>query len=244
MICLRRVPSALVPSLCSLVFVAAPFVHAQQTQASLTGMIQDNTGSAVPNAQVEITNTDTNISRKVESDSAGRYLVSNLNPGKYSLRVTMQGFSQKSLSGIVLNVGGQDSLDVKLDVGAVTDVVDVQAEASVTATESASQGSVINNQQVVGLPLNTRSFYGLALLSPAAYLPAQNSTLGFRGGFNVAGNNETANTFTVNGIDDNDQNVMAPELPAFGGRHPGVQAADRHLFRRVWGARRAARWSW
>ena len=186
--------------------------NAQQTQASLTGVIEDTTGSTIPGAQVEITNTETNISRKVMSDTAGRYLVSNLNPGKYSLRVTMQGFSQKALSGIVLNVGAQDSLDVKLEIGAVTDVVDVQAEASVTATESASQGSVISNQQVVGLPLNTRSFYGLALLSPAAYLPAQNSTLGFRGGFNVAGNNETANTFTVNGIDDNDQNVMAPSF--------------------------------
>lgn len=188
------------------------YVFAQQTQASLTGLIQDNTGSTIPGAQVEITNTDTNISRKVMSDSAGRYLVSNLNPGKYALRVVMAGFSRKELKGITLNVGAQDSLDVKLEIGAVTDVVDVQAEASVTNTESASAGSVITNQQVVGLPLNTRSFYGLALLSPAAYLPAQNSTLGFRGGFNVAGNNETANTFTVNGIDDNDQNVMAPSF--------------------------------
>ena len=105
-----------------------------------------------------------------------------------------------------------------LQPGASGEVVTVEATAALTDTETSSQGSVIDNKEVVGLPLNQRTFYGLALLSPAAYLPGQSSTLGFRGGFNVAGNNETANTFTVNGIDDNDQNVMAPSF------RPSVEA--------------------
>jgi hypothetical protein len=192
--------------------------YAQNTQASLTGQILDTQGASLSGAQVEIINSDTNISRVAVSDSAGRYLISNLNPGKYSLHIEMQGFSQKSLSGIVLEVGQQGSLDVNLALGNVSEVVEVHATASVTDTESSAQGTVIDNLEVVGLPLNQRTFYGLALLSPAAYMPGQASTLGFRGGFNVAGNNETANTFTVNGIDDNDQNVMVPSF------RPSVEA--------------------
>ncbi len=185
---------------------------AQQTQASLTGLVLDPQGAAIPNATVTITNVDTSIARTTKTSSSGRYTVTNLNPGNYAVTVVVSGFAEKKLTGIVLAVGQDASLDVPLTLGSTTDVVTVDASASITDTESSSQGTVIDNQQVVGLPLNQRTFYGLALLSPAAYMPGQNSTLGFRGGFNVAGNNETANTFTVNGIDDNDQNVMTPSF--------------------------------
>jgi len=184
----------------------------QQTQASLTGQILDPQGATISGSQVVVTNVDTSIARTVPSNDSGRYTVTNLNPGKYSVSVKSSGFTEKVLTNIVLAVGQDGALDVTLSLGSTSDVVTVNASAAVTDTESSSQGTVIDNQKVVGLPLNQRTFYGLALLSPAAYMPAQNSSLGFRGGFNVAGNNETANTFTVNGIDDNDQNVMAPSF--------------------------------
>lgn len=184
----------------------------QQTQASLTGQILDPQGAAISGSQVVVTNVDTSIARTVQSSDSGRYTVTNLNPGKYSVSVKSSGFAEKVLTNIVLAVGQDGALDVTLNLGSTSDIVTVNASAAVTDTESSSQGTVIDNQKVVGLPLNQRTFYGLALLSPAAYMSAQNSTLGFRGGFNVAGNNETANTFTVNGIDDNDQNVMAPSF--------------------------------
>lgn len=203
------------------VFLFVLFVYAfccgtasfgQQTQASLTGQILDPQGAAIAGSQVVVTNVDTSIARTAQSNDSGRYTVTNLNPGKYSVSVKASGFGEKVLTNIVLAVGQDGSLDVTLSLGSTSDVVTVSASAAVTDTESSSQGTVIDNQKVVGLPLNQRTFYGLALLSPAAYMPGQNSTLGFRGGFNVAGNNETANTFTVNGIDDNDQNVMAPSF--------------------------------
>jgi hypothetical protein len=203
------------------VFLFVLFVYAfcygaasfgQQTQASLTGQILDPQGAAIAGSQVVVTNVDTSIARTAQSNESGRYTVTNLNPGKYSVTVKSSGFSEKVLTNIVLAVGQDGSLDVTLSLGSTSDVVTVSASAAVTDTESSSQGTVIDNQKVVGLPLNQRTFYGLALLSPAAYMPSENSTLGFRGGFNVAGNNETANTFTVNGIDDNDQNVMAPSF--------------------------------
>ncbi len=198
--------------------LGATGLAAQQTQASLTGQVLDPQGASVPAATVTITNTDTDIVRVTQSNAAGRYVVTSLNPGHYSVTVKVTGFSEKVLTGVVLAVGQDASLDIPLALGSSNDVVTVTAEAAITDTESAAQGTVIDNQEVVGLPLNQRTFYGLALLSPAAYMPGQASTLGFRGGFNVAGNNETANTFTVNGIDDNDQNVMAPSF------RPSVEA--------------------
>ncbi len=189
-----------------------PSGFAQQTQATMTGQVTDPSGATLAGAQVTITNVDTGINRVVETSSSGRYNVTNLNPGHYSLSVKMSGFTEKVLKGITLEVAQNGQQDVALSLGAATDVVTVNASAAITETEDSSQGGVIDNQKVVGLPLNQRTFYSLALLEPAAYMPGQSSTLGFRGGFNVAGNNETANTFTVNGIDDNDQNVMAPSF--------------------------------
>ena len=203
----------------SLIFLLLSLsTYAQNTEASLTGQILDPSGAAIPGAQVTVTNVGTAIARAVQANTSGRYLVTNLNPGSYKVSVEASGFSTKVLTGITLEVGQAGSLDVPMALGLSTQTVEVTALAAVTDTETSSDGTVIDNKEVVGLPLNQRTFYGLALLSPAAYIPAQNSTLGFRGGFNVAGNNETANTFTINGIEDDDQNVMAPSF------RPSVEA--------------------
>ncbi len=208
----------LVPMMLAACSLAPAALHAQQTQASLTGQVLDPQGASVPGAAVTITNTSTAIDRTVQTNSGGRYTVTNLNPGPYKVTVKASGFTEKVLSGIVLQVGQDEGLDVPLSLGSESTVVEVTAAAAVTDTESSAQGTVIDNKEVVELPLNQRTFYSLATLSPAVDLPGQSSTLGFRGGFNVAGNNETANTFTVNGVDDNDQNVMAPSF------RPSVEA--------------------
>ena len=200
--------------------LAAPAGYAQQTQASLTGQVLDPTGARIPSAEVTITDMATSISRVVQSNGSGRYSVTNLSPGTYQVEVKSPGFTGKLEKDIVLQVGQDGSLDITLQPGASGEVVTVEATAALTDTETSSQGSVIDNKEVVGLPLNQRVFYSLAELSPAVYLPGQSSTLGFRGGFNVAGNNETANTFTINGVDDNDQNVMAPSF------RPSVEAIE------------------
>ena len=220
-----------VPLMLAASSLAPAALHAQQTQASLTGQVLDPQGASVPGAAVTITNTSTAIERTVQTNSGGRYTVTNLNPGPYKVTVKASGFTEKVLSGIVLQVGQDEGLDVPLSLGSESTVVEVTAAAAVTDTESSAQGTVIDNKEVVELPLNQRTFYSLATLSPAVDLPGQSSTLGFRGGFNVAGNNETANTFTINGIDDNDQNVMAPSF------RPSVEAIQEfHLLYGVYSA--------
>ncbi len=186
---------------------------AQNTNASLSGVVVDASQALIPGATIVVTNANTGASRKATSDSRGHYLVLDLNPGTYRIDATHDGFDKKVMSGIVLQVGQAAALDIPMAVGDTgTTVTVTSSEVAVTETQSASQGSVIDNVKIIGLPLNQRTFYSLPLLTPGVEMPAQNSTLGFRGGFNVAGNEETSNTFTVNGVDDNDQDVMAPSF--------------------------------
>ena len=116
------------------------------------------------------------------------------------------------MSGITLTVGQVLREDVPLAVGQVADSVDVSFTEASIQTDTSSNGTLIDNKQVVELPLASRQFYNLALLSPAAFQPAQNSTLGFRGGINIAGATEISNQFTVNGIYNNDMGVAQPSF--------------------------------
>ncbi len=184
----------------------------QTVTATVEGTVLDVQGAAIANAQVSVQNTGTNITRSVKSDGEGRYFVNTLNPGEYQITVEAVGFSKKVLKGITLNVGADARIDVPLALGQDTTTISVEAQAQTTDTQSSANGTVIDNRQVVELPLANRQFYSLALLSPAAYQPAQNSTLGFRGGFNVAGVSEISNQFTFNGIYDNDMGVAQPSF--------------------------------
>ncbi len=197
--------------------IASPAL-AQNTNASLAGQVVDSSQASIPGATVTVTNVGTGISHTTHSDNAGRYLVLNLNPGVYQVTAEQQGFDKKVMSGITLQVGQAASLNIIMSVGSVSTTINVTSTAAVTDTETSSVGAVIGTKKVLGLPLNQRTFYSLALLAPGVEMPGQSSTLGFRGGFNVTGNEETSNTFTVNGIDDNDQDVMAPSF------RPSVEA--------------------
>jgi len=185
---------------------------AQNTNASLNGQVTDPSGASVPGTTVTVTDVSTNIAHKAVSDEGGHYLVTNLIPGNYQVIVEHDGFDKKVLSGITLEVGKTSTLNVAITVGSVNTTVSVTTNAAVTDTSQSQVGAVIDTTKIVGLPLNQRSFYSLPLLAPGVEMPAQNSTLGFRGGFNVSGNEETSNTFTVNGIDDDDQDVNAPSF--------------------------------
>jgi hypothetical protein len=175
-------------------------VYAQDTNASLSGVITDVQGAAVTTATVTVTNTATGVSRKLQDDSNGRYDVQNLPPGPYKLEVFASGFSTTILNNIVLTVSQAASQNVTLNIGSNMETVNVEASMNLTQTESSESGALIDNKKVVEMPLSNRQFYSLALLSPGAVPSGQSSTLGFRGGFNVSGAGEATNMFTYNGI--------------------------------------------
>jgi hypothetical protein len=185
-------------------------VLAQGPGASVTGDVRDPSGAIIATAKVAARNTATNVTRSTVTDAAGIFVISNLQPGSYEVTVESPGFNKDVRSGLVLEVAEVARVDFALKLGSATETVNVVETAPVTETETASTGQVIENKKVVELPLNGRQFYGLALLAPGAYQPAENSTVGYRGGFNVAGADETENNFSVNGIDNNDTGINGP----------------------------------
>jgi len=184
-------------------------VAAQGFRATITGRTSDQSGAAVAKAKITVTNVGTNESRTVQSSDTGDYTVSQLTPGEYTLLVEMTGFKQ-TIQRVTLETGQQLRVDVLLEVGLISEQVNIQAAVPLLASEDASLGNVVDQKKVVELPLNGRDYLQLAQLQPNVFAPAQNSTLGFRGGFNVAGNSEVANNYIKDGIDNNDETTNQP----------------------------------
>jgi hypothetical protein len=185
---------------------------AQTPTATVTGIVKDQSGGIVATAKITIKNTGTNITREVMTNKDGEYTVPLLQIGSYEVSVESAGFRKQVKTGLTLQVGETARLDFAMELGQVSDTVQVTAEAPTTQTETASLGTVVDNRHVVDIPVNGRQFYSLATLVPGVTPPVQNSTLSFRGGFNVAGASEVANNFTLNGFNNNNQDVSAPNF--------------------------------
>jgi Carboxypeptidase regulatory-like domain len=202
---LRRsscIPARLVIAVALLLIAGASY--AQVTTATIEGTVTDGSGAIVANALVTVTNTATNQARIFHTNNAGRYFVNELLPGTYVVSAEAAGFNKTVLAGAVLAVGQNKELNITLSVGQVTQSVEVQASNLLTETETSSTGTVIDNRKITQLPLSNRQFYNLVLLAPGAFQSAQNSSLSYRGGFNVGGATETSNNIIVNGVFDGD----------------------------------------
>src|SRR5215831_15218458 len=126
---------------------------AQSERGAITGVITDSTNAAVPNAPVKITHTGTNATTSVVSSSSGEYSAANLAPGTYKLEVSQQGFRTSVIDGIVLTAGSTARADVKLELGGVSQTVEVQAQTAQVQTEDAKVSTAVSNTQVDQLPL-------------------------------------------------------------------------------------------
>jgi Carboxypeptidase regulatory-like domain len=166
------------------VLAAAPLC-AQLSTASLNGVVRDSTGAVVTRASVVLRNADTGVERSTASNDSGAYVFENINPGRYTLKVTAQSFSTDQVSEFVLAVNQTATIDVSLSAGAQTQVVNVDATAEQLQVSSAELGTVIATKQVNDLPLNGRNFTQLLSLTPGV-VPisvGQNAMGGRTGGF-------------------------------------------------------------
>ena len=141
-------------------------LYGQTITAKVVGTVTDPSGAAIPVATAAITNVETNQARTTTTNAVGNYEFSFLPIGSYTLSVEADGFQKASVSQFDLAVDQVARINVPMEVGAVTDSIEVSAEAVVLQTEDATVGTVINQQQLVELPLNGRSFVQLALLTP------------------------------------------------------------------------------
>jgi hypothetical protein len=149
----------------------AALVFSQATAVvRVSGVVFDPSGAAVSGAQVRAVNTATGLMRPAASDSDGNYSLGNLPVGPYRLEVTAPGFKTYSQEGIVLQVNTNPVINIQLEIGQVTQEVQVTASANMAETQANSISQVIDNTRVVELPLNGRDATQLVLLSGAAVI--------------------------------------------------------------------------
>lgn len=136
--------------------------------AQISGVVEDPTGAVIAGAKVTATQTDTGFTRTAMSGTAGTYVLPNLPVGPYRLEVSARGFRNYVQTGIRLQVGANVAINLKLQLGQVTQSVEVNANATMVATENPSISQVIDQQRIVDLPLNGRQATQLILLSGAS----------------------------------------------------------------------------
>ena len=150
------------------VLFAAAHMMPGQTAASLTGRVTDPSDAIIPGVTVTVTNTATQIAHTTITNGDGYYFVPFLPPGPYQVQLKGNGFKVLQRSGLVLEVAEAARLDFKLEVGDVRQSVQVQSTVPLLNVENATVGQVIDNKQILDLPLNGRDFTQLATLVPGA----------------------------------------------------------------------------
>src|SRR5438552_8824936 len=139
-----------------------------QTTAQISGSVKDASGAVLPGVEVTATQTATGAMRAAVSNETGSYVLSNLPIGPYKLEAALAGFRTFSQTGIVLQVDANPVLNVTLQVGQVSETVEVQADATLVETRTTGIGQVMENVRILDLPLNARQVTDLIIGSGAA----------------------------------------------------------------------------
>src|SRR6267142_1208685 len=194
-------------------------IYAQVAGATLTGTVKDSSGAVIPNAQVAITDVATGVARTVSPGSSGLYTAPNLLPGTYEIHVTAMGFSTQVQKGITLMVGAQQVLDFTMQVGQVSQTVEVTTEAPTVELTSSTISAVVNATTVRELPLNGRSWTDLATLQPGVSsiqtqpsfaVGGDRGNRGFGSQLTISGARPQENNYRLDGISLNDYGNGAP----------------------------------
>ena len=155
---------------------------AQTERGSITGVVQDTTKAAVPGVSVKVINTATNATATVVTSESGAYSAANLQPGTYRIEASIPGFQSANVAGIRLTAGATARIDVILNLGAVTESVNVVAENTLMQTEDAKVSTNISNELIDQLPLVVggamRSVFDLVATIPEAKGSGTNVVLG------------------------------------------------------------------
>jgi hypothetical protein len=199
---------------------------AQTTTGAITGTVTDTSGGIIPNVRITVTNTATNVANSTKSNEAGVYNFPFLPIGDYTITAENQGFKKVVLGPFRLEVNQIARVDPRMEVGALTETVEVTAIAPVLQTESTQTGAVLSSTKMTELPLNGRNFANLSLLVPGT-ISTNPQAMSTSGRFQnqgsrpyVNGNREQTNNFLLDGIDANDS--MDNRI----GYQPNVDALD------------------
>lgn len=196
----------------------------QVTTGTVSGIVSDATGALIPGAKVSIKNLDTQVTRTVNTDGAGRYNAPQLAVGNYEVTVEAPGFQTVSRTGIELAVGREAVIKFTMQVGAVAEQITVAEEAPLIEATSSSVSGLVNQTQMRELPLNARSYEQLATLQPNVYYQRNSvgtTNTGYTPRISAAGMRQIYNAYIVDGVDISDTSNQTPGSAA--GQLMGVE---------------------
>ncbi|QHS53160.1 TonB-dependent receptor [Edaphobacter sp. 12200R-103] len=202
----------------------------QVERATITGVVNDKAGANIAQATVKVVDEGTNQAITVKTDSSGAYTVGNLTPGGYTVTISSPGFAQQVIRHYTVQVSQIARLDVTLDVGAVTESVEVNSTGPILKSDDATVNQVISPSAVAQLPLNGRNLAQLAVIAPGVtglnYAPTNTIGSGTRpdelrpGGTTIEANGarDSANKLLLDGIDNTEMiaqtQIVRPSIEA------------------------------
>ncbi|MBY0503902.1 MAG: carboxypeptidase regulatory-like domain-containing protein [Bryobacteraceae bacterium] len=182
---------------------------AQTITASITGSVSDPSGAAIPGGAVIATNTETNVRTNTTVNNEGIYTFPFLRVGKYTVTVEAKGFKKSVVGPFGVEANQIARIDVKLELGDITQTVEVADVGPILQTETQATGDTLSSTKLTSIPLNGRNFASLTLLIPGAVSTspgAMNTAARFQGSGSrpqVNGNREQTNNFILDGVDIN-----------------------------------------
>jgi outer membrane receptor protein involved in Fe transport len=193
-----RYRAAFLSILCiTLVAMLATHAAAQVSSGKVVGLVQDNSGGVLPGAAIVARNLGTGATRDGITNDRGRYEIAGLQPGRYQVEAALTGFRRTSQGPLSVAVNEETRLDFVLELGELAENITVQGESSVVQTTTAAIGKLIEEKQIVALPLIDRNFASLGLLTPGVTTRGQSTT---DSQYVVHGQRQDANNFQLDGV--------------------------------------------
>jgi hypothetical protein len=226
--------AAVILGLFAITGVQLAFGQGAVTTGTISGDVYDKSGAVIAGAKVVITNQDTDLKKELATDSSGHFTATSLAAGRYVVDVSKEGFKSSAIRDFTLNVGAAPNIKFNLDLGQVSETVEVQAESvAPIETTKTEVSSVIQEEQVRELPLNQRSFTALVTQQPGLVVMTNasgNSTqtptsVAFAQGSQISSGGQVSQSmaYLVDGVNINNSGFGAPGTAA-GGDIPGVEA--------------------
>ena len=181
-------------------------VSAQTVAGSISGLVSDSSGGVIPGVEIEVTDIDRNVSFQTTSNESGFYLVTPLPPGKYRITAQSDGFRRYVLEPFPIATQQKASLNIALEVGAVSESVTVTGSAQLVETTNSTLSGVVENKRIMDLPLNGRNVYALAALTPGVFARRPQTGINTEGFHSIG-------IFTVNGGRDSSNAIMMDGVP-------------------------------
>ncbi len=184
-----------------------PVVKAQFETATVLGSVRDASGAVIPGAAVALESLETGVVTRGLTDETGNYEFFNVRIGRYTAKVTKEGFAPAQAAEFTVVVGARQRVDLVIRVGSTSETITVSDVARVLEGDSSDRGQIITRENIVNLPLNGRSYADLALLAPGV----RSSAFAYTGeggrarnaSFNVNGMRSSLNNFIIDGVDNN-----------------------------------------